>query len=224
MSRTTTEVALDSIQDGHVVGLGTGRAASAFIEALGDRVRAGLRVRGIATSRASAGLAAARGIPLTSFEEVEAIDVAVDGADEVDPHLNLIKGRGGALVREKVVAAAARQCIVVIGGPEKLVPRLGSRGVLPVEVVPFALAFCRRRLAEFGCRPQPRTADGGLFHTDNGNHILDCLVEPLADPEGLERALRAVPGVVGTGLFLGMAHTVLIQDGDAVQVREHRAL
>src|SRR4051812_29118900 len=138
---TAAERALELVPDGAVVGLGTGRAATAFIVALGERVRAGLRVRGVPTSQASADLAHQLGIPLTTLDEVEAIDVAVDGADEVDPRCDLIKGYGGALVREKIVAAAARQFVVLVG-PDKLVAELGARGKLPVEVLPFGAAPC----------------------------------------------------------------------------------
>jgi ribose 5-phosphate isomerase A len=217
--RAIAERALELIPDGGVIGLGTGRAATAFIHALGERVRAGLRVRAVPTSQASADLARQLGIPLVTFEEVDALDVDVDGADEVDPRNNLIKGYGGALVREKIVAAAARRLVILVG-PEKLVPVLGSRGNLPVEVVPFGLAPCRRRLTALGCVPQLRREEDRPFVTDNGNYILDCRIPPLERPGEWEQALRAVPGVVGTGLFLDMDPTVLIQDGDAVQVRQ----
>lgn len=212
------ELALERIHDGCVLGLGTGRAATAFVEALGRRVRAGLRVRGVATSKATAELAERLGIPLTTLDEVEAIDVTVDGADEVDPRCDLIKGYGGALVREKIVAAASRRLVILVGA-EKLVPVLGSRGLLPVEVVPFGLAVCRRRLAAMGFSPRPRLQDGRPFVTDNGNHILDCGVTALATPAATEAAILAIPGVVGTGLFLGMTEMVLIQSGDTVEVR-----
>jgi ribose 5-phosphate isomerase A len=214
-----TDQALALIPDRAVVGLGTGRAATAFIRALGERVRAGLRISGVPTSRASADLATQLGIPLTTLDEVSQIDVAVDGADEVDPNLDLIKGLGGALVREKIVAAAARQFVVLIGD-EKLVPLLGAHGTLPVEVVPFALAFCRRRLAALGWTPQHRLVGGHPFVSDNGNPILDCRVTGLHRPQEAEQAIRSIPGVVGTGLFLGMAHIVLIQRGDAAEVRQ----
>ncbi|MEO6811602.1 MAG: ribose-5-phosphate isomerase RpiA, partial [Isosphaeraceae bacterium] len=181
---TVAERALDYIHDGHVVGLGTGRTATLFIQALAERVKAGLAVRGVASSRASADLARRLGIPLTTLDEVETIDVTVDGADEVDPRLNLIKGRGGALVREMIVAASARQFIVVVG-KGKLVPTLGGRGVLPVEVVPFALGFCRRRLTEIGCQSEPRQTGDALYLTDNGNPILDCRIDAIPDPEEL---------------------------------------
>jgi ribose 5-phosphate isomerase A len=149
---------------------------------------------------------------------VECLELTVDGADEVDPQLNLIKGRGGALVREKIVAASSRRLVILVG-TEKLVDTLGEQGVLPVEVVPFGLALCRRRLKELGHSGTLRQDGANTFVTDNGNYILDCKVGAIADPAGLERALHAIPGVVGTGLFLGMAETVLIQDGDQVRIR-----
>jgi ribose 5-phosphate isomerase A len=216
--------ALQYIQDGHVVGLGTGRAATAFIRALGERVQAGLKVRGVPTSQASADLAEQLGIPLATLDEIDTIDVAVDGADEVDPRLDLIKGLGGALVREKIVAAAARQFLVVVTGTDKLVPTLGARGILPVEVVPFALPFCRRRLDLLGCRPEQRLRDGRPYVTDNGNLILDCHIGPIAEADRLEQAILAIPGIIDTGLFLGMAHAVLIEDGDQVHVRERHPM
>jgi ribose 5-phosphate isomerase A len=211
--------ALAMIPDGSVVGLGTGQAATAFIHALGARVKAGLRVRGIPTSDASADLAKQLGIPLTTFDADASIDVAVDGADEVDPQLELIKGYGGALVREKIVAAAARRFVVLVG-PEKVVPALGSRGKLPVEVVPFGLVLCRQRLRALGLGPQQRLRDSNPYVTDNGNFILDCGTGPIGSPAPLEEAVLAIPGVVGTGLFIGMAHTVLIGRGNDVETRQ----
>jgi ribose 5-phosphate isomerase A len=201
--------ALTEVKPGHVVGLGTGQAASAFIRALGAAVKNGLRITGVPTSEASASLARTLGIPLVA--EPVALDVAVDGADEVDPKLNLTKGYGGALVREKIVAAAAQRFIVLVGA-EKLVPTLGGRGRLPVEVVTFAMPFCRRRLTELGYPPTLRTKDGAPVVTDNGNLILDCAVGAIPDPGGLDAALRAIPGVVGTGLFVSMAHAVMVWD------------
>src|SRR5262249_50784801 len=151
------------------------------------------------------------GIPLVSLEEGMPLTVTVDGADEVDPNLNLIKGYGRALVREKVVAAASRKLVILVG-PGKEGPVLGARGKLPGEGVPFALPLRRRRLAELGCDPVPYEEGGKLFVTDNGNHILDCVVGAILDPAAFEASLRAIPGVVGTGLFLGMADTVLVGD------------
>ena len=216
------ERALEFVKDGDVVGLGTGRAATAFVRALGMRAQAGLRIRGIPTSQVTTDLAQELGIPLTTFEQVDTIDVAVDGADEVDPQLNLIKGYGGALVREKIVAAAAKQFVILVG-TGKLVATLGERGKLPVEVVPFGLTTCCRHLRALSCNPTPRQTEAGLFVSDNGNALIDCEISTIAHPAEFEQKILSIPGVVGTGLFVGMAHTVLIQngqDGEAVQVRE----
>jgi ribose 5-phosphate isomerase A len=218
---TIYERALDFLAAGDVVGLGSGRASSAFIRLLGERVRGGFAVRGVPTSEESARLAREVGIPLVSLEEGFPLAVTVDGADEVDPHLNLIKGYGRALVREKIVAASSRKLVILVG-PGKEVPVLGERGKLPVEVVPFALPLCKRRLAELGYTPTLYERDGRSFVTDNGNHILDCAVGPIQDPAGLEAKLRAVPGVVGTGLFLGMADLVLVGD-DQFQLMAERS-
>src|SRR5262249_48817300 len=156
------------------------------------------------------------GIPLVTFEDVEQIDIDVDGADEVDPQNNLIKGLGGALVREKIVASAARRFVVLVGR-EKIVPVLGIRGGLPVEVVPFGMGACRRRLEKLALPARQRTTNGAPFVSDNGNFILDCQIGPLSDPRDLEAKVLEIPGVVDTGLFLGMAPTVLIQNGDQVE-------
>lgn len=208
---TIYDRALDYIRDGDVLGLGTGRAAGAFIEALGRRVGQGLRVRGVPTSQASADLAARLGIPLITLEEGMPLAVTFDGADEVDPALDLIKGYGRAMVREKVVAAASTRLVILVGR-EKLVPALGSRGKLPMEVVPFAAAFVRRRLADLGLPSVVPEIAGRPVYSDNANLIVDCQIPVLADPGGLEEQVRRIPGVVGTGLFLGMAHTVLVGD------------
>ena len=164
------------------------------------------------TSEATAALARGLGIKLVSPDDVEAVDVAIDGADEVDPRGDLIKGYGGALVREKVVAALARRFIVLVGA-DKLVPVLGTRGRLPVEVIPFAAVACRRWLEARGYPAELRVAGGAPVVTDNGNRILDCRVGPIADPRALDATIRALPGVVGTGLFVGLAPTVLMWDG-----------
>ena len=213
------EAALGMISDGAVVGLGSGRAATRFIRALGAHVAVGLHMRGVPTSQSTADLASELGIPLTTLDDVETIDIAIDGADEVDPQLNLIKGLGGALVREKIVAAAARRLVILVG-PEKLVSQLGERGTLPVEVVPFALSYCRRKLESLGYASIERRKKGHLFTSDNGNQILDCRIPPLSDPAGLEQAIRAIPGVVGTGLFLGMADTVVVDRGSKAEIQQ----
>jgi len=217
-SVSIAERAVELIPASAVVGLGTGRAATAFVHALGQRVRAGFSVRGVPTSEATAALARQLGIPLASPDDVEWIDVTVDGADEVDPAGNLIKGYGGALVREKIVAASSRRVVILVGS-EKLVPVLGSRGVLPVEVVPFGLALARRRLEKLGYPATPRMSDGRPFVTDNGNRILDCAVAALPEPARADQHIVEIPGVVGTGLFVGLTHTILIQQDKAIEVR-----
>ena len=214
------EEALRYVAPGHVVGLGTGRAATAFIEALAVRVRAGLDIRGVPTSRGTAELARRLGIPLTTLDDAD-VDVAIDGADEVDPHLDLMKGYGGALLREKVVAAAARRFVVLVGR-EKLVPALGSHGRLPIEIVGFAAGPCRRRLSTLGYPPRLRATGSEPIVTDNGNLILDCQVGPLVDPPAVDAAIRAIPGVVGTGLFLGLAHVVLVRERDRCRALTRR--
>ena len=209
--------AADLVEDGACVGLGTGRAAAAFITELGARVRRGLRATGVPTSRAAAALARDAGIPLVELAEDVELDVTGDGADEVSPHLDLVKGRGGALVRERIVAAASRRQVIVVG-PEKLVRALGESGPIPVEVVPFGVGPALRAMKALGLLPVVRSTDGAPMISDNGNATLDCaLREPIADRPGaraLERALRGIPGVVDTGLFLGTAERVLVGHSD----------
>jgi len=201
-----------------LIGLGSGRAASAFIRALGQEARAGRAVRGVPTSEETGRLALSVGVPLAGLDEGP-LDVTVDGADEVDPRLDLIKGYGGALVRERIVAAASRRQLILVD-ETKLVPALGARGRLPVEVLPFALPFSCRRLCELGHRVEFRTSGGRPLLSDNGNAIVDCAVTPIADPSGFDRALRGIPGVVDTGLFLGTASLVLVADGRGVRALE----
>lgn len=207
--------ALDFVGDGAVVGLGTGRAATTFLRALADRVRQGLTIKGVPTSEATARLARELGVPLVGLDE-GLIEVTVDGADEVDPRLDLIKGYGGALVRERIVAAASRKQVILVDS-SKLVPKLGTRGRLPIEVIPFAVPFCVRRLQELGCKATPRLVDGKPFVSDNGNAIIDCAIEPLEDPGAFDNRIRTIPGVVDTGLFLGTAHTVLVAEEGTVR-------
>lgn len=217
---TIYERALELVPDGATIGLGSGRAAWAFVRLLGEAVRAGrLSVRGVPTSAETARVATRHGVPLVGLAEVGELAVTVDGADEVDPNLDLIKGYGRALVREKVVAASSRRLVILVG-EEKLVPHLGARGRLPIEVVPFAVPLCARRVAALGLRPSLWEEDGRPGETDNGNHILDCGTGPV--PARLEADLRATPGVVGTGLFLGMADTVLVGDDRDFRLIEER--
>jgi ribose 5-phosphate isomerase A len=219
---TIIERALELVKDGSRIGLGSGRAAQLFVKALGERVRGGhLHVNGVPTSRETESLALEEAIPLVTLAQAGTLDLTVDGADEVDPNLDLIKGYGRALVREKVVAASGHRLIILVGD-EKLVPRLGTRGKLPVEVTPFALPLCERRLNELGCQPVPCVQGDRLFVTDNGNHILDCRIDPITDAPRLDMDIRAIPGVVGTGLFLGMADTVLVGDRTNFRLIEER--
>jgi ribose 5-phosphate isomerase A len=200
-----------------ILGLGTGRAAEAFITALGDRVRAGMRVAGVPTSNKSNELARRLNIEIKSLEEVERIDVAFDGADEVTPDLALTKGLGGALLRERVVATEADRFVVLVT-PEKLVPKLGTRSPIPIEVVPFAGPSVIRRLRKLGGVPIVRSKDDGFpYFTDNGNWIVDTRFGPIDDPAALHATVRDIPGVVDLGLFLKMADVVLVADPDGVR-------
>ena len=219
---TIYERALAFIPREGAIGLGSGRAAWAFIGLLGERIQAGeFRVRGVPTSEDTARIAKDHGVPLASLAEAGELAVTVDGADEVDPHLDLIKGYGHALVREKIVAASSRKLVILVG-EEKLVPQLGTRGRLPVEVVPFAVPLCEKRLAALGLAPAIWESSGQPALTDNGNNILNCATGPIADPEQLEAAIRAIPGVVGTGLFLRMADVVLVGDRKDFRIIEER--
>jgi len=219
---TIVERALELVTDNSRIGLGSGHTAQAFVKALGERVRAGgLHVQGVPTSEETARLARNEGIPLVTLAKAGVLDMTVDGADEVDPQLDLIKGYGRDMVREKIVAASTRRLVILVGD-EKLVPQLGARGKLPVEVVPFGLPLCKRRLRELGCEPVPYFQGDRLFVTDNGNHILDCLIGPIPDAARLETDIRAIPGVVGSGLFLRMADTVLVGDRNDFRIIEER--
>ena len=180
-------------------------------------------MRGVPTSKASEELARAVGIPIVTLVEAGRIDTDFDGADEVDRRLNLIKGYGGALVREKIVVALSRRFIVLVG-EEKMVPNLGHRGSLPVEVIPFGVALATRMIKALGLRPRVRENQGSQFVTDNGNLILDCGVKRISNPARLDREIREIPGVVGTGLFVGMADIVLVAESSGkigVHKRKH---
>lgn len=206
--------AAEYVADGQVVGLGTGSTVRYALEALGERVRDGLKIVGVPTSGSTVQLATELGIPLAELNEHPTLDIAIDGADEIDPALNLIKGLGNALVREKLVEAAARR-LIIVGDESKLVPALGSKAPVPVAVVPFGWTSTRERLAALGARPVLRLApDGGPRVTDDGLYILDCWFGPIADPASLERSLKATLGVVSTGLFLDFPVTAIVARAD----------
>jgi ribose 5-phosphate isomerase A len=208
--------ALEEVESGMAVGLGTGSTVSHFITALGERVRDGLGVRAIPTSVASERLAREVGIQLVTFREVEALDLTVDGADEVSPNLELVKGLGGALVREKLVAGISARFVVVVDD-SKLVDRLGTRVPVPVEVVPFAVDLVMTRLRAMGGEPRLRMKESSPFVSDNGNHVIDWNCGPIADAASLERDLKLIGGVVDSGIFAGLADRVIVAGAKGIQ-------
>jgi ribose 5-phosphate isomerase A len=205
---------LSFVHDGAIVGLGSGSTATDVIRLLGERVRAGLKIRGIPTSRQTGELATALGIPLTTFGQIQEIDVTIDGADEFDAQLSLIKGGGGALLHEKVVAWASRQ-LVIVADSSKQVPVLGSFPV-PIEVIAFAEPLVKRRVEAIGASVQLRQSNDRPFVTDEGHHILDCRFGQIPDATALARKLSDMPGVVEHGLFIDMASIVLVARGSEV--------
>ncbi|HUO25129.1 MAG TPA: ribose-5-phosphate isomerase RpiA [Candidatus Aquilonibacter sp.] len=215
---------LQFIKDGQVVGLGTGTTAAHFVHLLGEQVQKGLKIRGIPTSERSRQQAANLGIPLTTFEECQSIDVTVDGADEVDPQLRLIKGGGGALLREKIVASATKQ-MVVVADASKRVAVLG-KFPLPVEVIKFARPLVEKRIAALGADVDlRRNSDGQPYLTDENNYILDCRFGRIENVDALARQLSDMPGVVEHGLFIGMANIVLVAvEGRIVELRREDLL
>lgn len=215
--------AAELVRDGMRVGLGTGSTVHFTLLRLGERVRReGLAISGVPTSEETELKARDLGIPIVELGSVARLDLTIDGADEIDGRFDMIKGGGGALLREKVVASiSAREAIVV--GEDKVVERLGLRFKLPVEVVPFAAPVVERALVALGARPSLRKRpDGATFVSDNHNWILDCaFADGIADAARLDQALKRVPGVVETGLFLGLAHVLFVGRADGrVEVRE----
>ena len=208
--------AAELVRDGDVVGLGTGSTAYFAVVALGERVKSGLKIVGIPTSEATAELARKVGIPLATLEQHPEIDIDIDGADEIDPQLRLIKGGGGALLREKVIASASKK-MVVIADSAKTVPVLG-KFPLPVEIIPFARAVIEKKIASLGATGKLRLKpDGQPYVTDNGNQILDCNFGKISDPPALAKELSNTPGIVEHGLFIGLATVALIGYGNSVR-------
>lgn len=209
--RMAAEEAVKFIEPGMVIGIGTGTTAAYMIRALALRIENGLKIVGaVPTSHKDAQLASSLGIPLTDLDTHPELDLAIDGADEIDGQLDLIKGGGGALLREKIVATASRR-FIVIADITKRVERLGQKAPLPIEVVPFGATPVRRRLEVLGATVQLRQQGDSVYRTDNGNFILDCFfADGIADPEDLNRRIRCIVGVVETGLFLHMAERVII--------------
>ena len=213
--QAVARASLKFIEDGQVVGLGSGSTATLFIQFLGGRVKDGLKIRGVPTSVRTQHLAEQCGIPLITLDQVESIDVDVDGADEFDPQLQLTKGGGGALLREKIIASVSRT-FVVLADSSKQVPVLG-KFPLPVEVIPFAETLLARRIGALGARVTLRkTSEGAAFRTDEGHHILDCHFGEITNPPMLARTISDMPGVVEHGLFINMASVVLLAKGSEV--------
>jgi ribose 5-phosphate isomerase A len=220
--RAAAAEALSLVQDGMVLGLGSGSTAELFLDALADRVASGLRITGVPTSKRVGSLAAARGLRVVDLEDVSRIDLTVDGADEIHPQaLDLIKGRGGALLREKLVAATAER-FCVIGDGTKLVRRLGERFPVPVAVIPFGWRQTAERVRALGCEPVLRLAGtepgAAPYVSDDGLYILDCRFGPMDDPAAVGSALKGTLGVVEHGLFLGMAERAIVAGERGVRI------
>jgi ribose 5-phosphate isomerase A len=213
--RLAARAAIQELPERGVIGLGTGSTARLFIDEIGELVKAGRDLRGVPTSDGSRAQARALGIPLLDDEGPWEIDVTVDGADEVDPKLSMIKGGGGAHLREKIVNYASKRNVIVVD-ESKLSARLGEKWSVPVEVVRFASSQTAAQLARVG-RPTLRRKEGVVFVTDSGNLIYDVATGPIADPVTVDGALRAIPGVVETGLFLGRADVVLVAGASGVK-------
>jgi ribose 5-phosphate isomerase A len=227
LKRQAAARALEGVRDGMKLGLGTGSTAKHFVELLGEKVRGGMKVIGVPTSEATRADALRCGIALTTLDDVDRLDLTVDGADEIDPELNLIKGGGGALLREKIVAAASDR-MIVIADDTKLVDVLG-RFPLPVEVIPFGLAATRRAMAEAfakcgvsGQMVVRKGRDGHVFVTDGGHWIVDAHLGRILDAPRLAGLLSAIPGVVEHGLFIGLASTAILAGGQGIRVIERR--
>jgi len=220
--RKAADSALSLVGDGQVVGLGTGSTAKFAIEGLGRLVRDGLSIRAVPTSIATERMARELAIPLVDLNEVGVIDITLDGADEVDGEFNMIKGGGGALTREKLVALASTRRVILVD-ESKLVSRLGESRLLPVEVLPFAWTLSARLLDGLGCEANLREQNGRPFLTDNENYILDCAFGPIEGAAALETKIKILPGVIECGLFIGIADTLIIGFADRVETRARPA-
>jgi ribose 5-phosphate isomerase A len=212
--RAAAHAAVAEIEDGMLVGLGTGTTTAFAIAALGERAATGLRVATVATSLATARVAEAAGLRVLAFDTLGKVDLAIDGADEIDDDLRAIKGGGGAMLREKIVAAAARRMIAIVD-VSKQVTKLGN-GPLPVEVLPFAAAFVSRRIEDLGATVSYRMMGDAIYRTDQDNAVLDCRFATIEQPETLAAALSAIPGMLGHGLFLDEIDTAYVGRVDGI--------
>ena len=213
------EAAVEYVKDGMIVGLGTGSTTEFAVKKLGEKVRDGLAIRGIPTSDITKKQAEEEGIPLIDFSETIYIDLTIDGADEIDADLNMIKGGGAALLREKIVASASREVIIIVSS-EKFVHQLGSFP-LPVEVIPFGWQVIFKQLETLGGSPNLRLKQGQALRTDQGNYIIDCQFSQIIDAVQLEQLLNMIPGVVENGLFTGLCSRMIMADGDKIVLKEH---
>jgi ribose 5-phosphate isomerase A len=212
MKQMAAEEAVNRIQEGMIVGLGTGSTAYWAIQKLAARVTDGLKIQAIATSSHSEKLAQSLGIPLLAAAQINSIDVTIDGADEVDADLNLIKGGGGALVREKIIAKASAYYIIIVD-ESKLVDKLG-KFPLPIEIIPFGAEWTLKRITALGCKASFRQAEGKVYISDNGNYIADCEFGVIHQSGALQEAINLIPGVVESGLFIRMADEVIVGYND----------
>ncbi len=216
LKRKAGEKAVEYIKDGMVVGLGTGSTVKYTILKLGELVKDGLNIIGIPTSIATEKLAKERGIKLGSIDDYQVIDLTIDGADEVDKNLNLIKGGGGALLREKIIAHASKYEIIVVD--ESKVKDILGDFPLPIEIVKFGYKRTMNVLSTLGCKPQLRVRNGKAYITDNGNYIVDCKFDKIENPAELERKIDEIPGVVEIGLFINMAKEVIIGKKEGIEI------
>ena len=213
----SAEAACEYVKDGMIVGLGTGSTAEFAVKKIGKLVRNGLSIRGIPTSDATKILAESEGIPLIDFSETMSIDLTIDGADEIDPNLNMIKGGGAALLREKIVASASREEIIIVSS-SKLVQQLGAFP-LPVEVIPFGWQIVFNQLESLQGNPELRLKQGQPCMTDQGNFIVDCNFRKIENPEQLEQHLNMIPGLVENGLFINLCTRMIMADGENIIIK-----
>ena len=213
----SAEAACEYVKDGMIVGLGSGSTAELAVNKIGELVRNGLSIRGIPTSDATKILAESEGIPLIDFSETMFIDLTIDGADEIDANLNMIKGGGAALLREKIVASASREGIIIVSG-SKLVQKLGAFP-LPVEVIPFGWQVVFNQLESLQGNPELRLKQGQPSVTDQGNFIVDCHFRNIENPEQLEQHLNMIPGVVENGLFINLCTRMIMADGENIIIK-----
>jgi ribose 5-phosphate isomerase A len=218
LKKRAAERAVEFVEDGQLVGLGTGSTILFVLQALGQRVREGMKIVGVPTSTQTEVIAKEFGIPLTDLNQVGKLDIAIDGADEIDGDFNMIKGGGGALTREKLVAISATRRVIVVD-EQKLVSQLGRGFAVPVEVLPFAWSFSMRQLKELGCTPRLREKGEQIVATDNENYIIDCKFDKIGNVEDMEKRIKLIPGVLESGLFVGICDVLIVGFDSHTEVR-----